>query len=267
MSGYDIVLDQILTQLRKGTVPWRSGCNAVPRNYVTGHAYRGINRILLSFAPYELPFYLTFKQVRETGGSIRKGEHGHIVCFFKKVDEEEEREYNMVLKYYRVFNICQTTLEPKLVETRIPGCESVYANMPDPPRLIHDCGIPRYAVINDTVAIPAPVLYDSVEAYYATLFHELVHSTGHPRRLMRFGAADPDLEENESYSLEELVAEIGASFLCAETGILPATIDNNSAYIYNWLRVLENNKSFIFRAASAAQKGVDYIIGGSVSCP
>lgn len=262
MSGYDIVLDQILAQLRNGTVPWRSGCNAVPRNYITGHAYRGINRILLSFAPYELPWYLTFKQVRAAGGSIRKGEHGHIVCFFKKVDEEEERDYNMVLKYYRVFNIAQTTLEPKLAATHIPGCEDIYVNMPDPPRLTHVCGIPHYAVITDTVAVPVPGLYESVEEYYSTLFHELIHSTGHPKRLMRFGHEEQALGGKESYSLEELVAEIGASFLCAETGILPMTITNNSAYIANWLKVLENNRSFIFRAASLAQKAADYITSG-----
>lgn len=261
MSGYDIVVNQILGQLRSGTVPWRSGYQAVPRNYATGNAYRGINRILLSFAPYELPLYLSFKQVRAAGGSIRRGEHGHIVCFFKKV-EDEDKEYNMVLKYYRVFNIAQTTLEPKLPGVVNPRCEDVYSHMPDPPRLIHDCLIPRYVITSDTVAIPAPTLYENIEAYYSALFHELVHSTGHPRRLMRFGSEDGPLGDNESYSLEELVAEIGASFLCAETGILPMTIANNSAYIANWLKVLEDNRSFIFRAAAAAQKAVDYIHGG-----
>jgi len=122
--------------------------------------------------------------------------------------------------------------------------------------------IPHYAVKTDTVAVPVPGLYESVEEYYSTLFHELVHSTGHPKRLMRFGNEDQTLGGKESYSLEELVAEIGASSLCAETGILPKTIASNAAYIDNWLRVLENNRSFFFRAASAAQKAVDYITGG-----
>ena len=261
MSGYDVVVNEILDQLRDGTVPWRAGCNAVPRNHITGHAYRGINRILLSWAPYELPWYLSFKQVSAAGGTIRKGEHGHIVCFFKKVDDED-RAYDMVLKYYRVFNICQTTLEPKLVSAHLPSCEDIYTKMPNPPNLTHVCGIPHYAVKTATVAVPVPGLYESVEEYYSTLFHELVHSTGHPKRLMRFGNEDQTLGGKESYSLEELVAEIGASFLCAETGILPKTIASNAAYIDNWLRVLENNRSFFFRAASAAQKAVDYITGG-----
>jgi antirestriction protein ArdC len=261
MNAYDVVLNQILDRLREGTAPWRSGYNGVPANYFTGRPYRGINRILLSLVPYELPWYLSFLQVRELGGSIRAGEHGHLVCFFKDV-ADEDRDYDVVLRYYRVWNIGQTTLEPETANRLLLPCEKVYANMPDPPLLSHDPGIPRYVISRDEVVLPPLALYEAAGTYYATLFHELVHSTGHPRRLCRFSPDDPPLEDRESYSLEELVAEIGSSFLCAETGILPPTIDNNSAYIAGWLRVLEHNRSYLFRASSLAQKAVDLIRSG-----
>jgi len=261
MNAYEVVLNQILGQLRRGTIPWRSGFNAVPRNYRTGHPYRGINRLILSCAPYEMPWYLSFKQVQQLGGNIRNGEHGHIVCFFKQVDDED-RDYSVVLRYYRVWNIAQTTLEPGLTVFAKTECERIYTDMPDPPALGHDCGIPHYVISQDRVVLPSIALYEKAEEYYSTLYHELVHSTGHPKRLMRFEADAPPLEEKESYSLEELIAEIGASFLCAETGILPATIDNNAAYIANWLRVLENNHAYLFKAAARAQQAVDLIRGG-----
>ena len=106
--------------------------------------------------------------------------------------------------------------------------------------------------------MPSPKWFDSPEAYYATLYHELGHSTGHPSRLARFAEGTFDSSE---YSKEELVAEMTAAFLCAEAGISPASIDEQAAYVGAWLKVLKNDSRLIVTAAAQAEKAADLILG------
>src|SRR5262245_2295913 len=129
------------------------------------------------------------------------------------------------------------------------------------PTIVHEEPRAYYAPGRDCVNLPASHLFDHAEHYYATLFHELTHSTGHGSRLARptvvnhcpFGSAD--------YSQEELVAEMGAAFLCGHCGIENTTIDNSAAYIHSWLTALRHDSRLLIHAAAQAQQAVDFILG------
>jgi len=266
MSVYDIVLKQITAKLERGVVPWhqtwKSG--ALPMNYVTRKPYRGINIMLLAGNPYNSPYYLSFKQINARGGRIKSGETGHPVVFYKPVTDRDDGEASyLVMRYYMVWNIQQTTLVPP--ETMdippMPQGDALMDKMPDKPRIVHALANPCYIPSEDRILIPPPAEFESGEEYYAALYHELVHSTGHEKRLLRFPRDAVALFGSDSYSEEELVAEIGASFLCGMAGILPKTIDNNTAYIHSWLQKISSDKRIFIRAASAAQKAVDYVTG------
>jgi antirestriction protein ArdC len=113
--------------------------------------------------------------------------------------------------------------------------------------------------------MPPKSVFNSSEEYYSTLFHELTHSTGHESRVGREGIQNLNSFGSESYSREELVAELGASMLCAVTGIAPATLENSAAYLNSWITRLKGDSKLILSAASAAQKASDYILGTSVN--
>ena len=133
--------------------------------------------------------------------------------------------------------------------------------MPHRPTITHGNQIAAYSASIDTVMMPNRNQFHRVEGYYSTLFHELVHSTGHRNRLHRPAVHDINFG-SEKYSKEELIAEIGAAFLCGHTGIEnQKTLENTSAYVKSWVEKLENDKKLIVTAASAAQKAVDYIVG------
>ena len=118
-----------------------------------------------------------------------------------------------------------------------------------------------YRPLTDDVRLPEPTRFASSEEYYATLFHELVHSTGHSKRLDRKLDTDPKPFGSPDYGREELVAEMGAAFLCGHSGIKPAVIENQTAYINGWLRQLKEDKRLVIAAAGAAQKAADWIRG------
>jgi antirestriction protein ArdC len=171
------------------------------------------------------------------------------------------------MKYYVVFNLEQVSgiPEAKLPKTEtitfnpIQECEHVINRMEHRP-LIINAPQAYYSRSNDTVGIPPRNQFTSPEEYYSTLFHELVHSTGHPERL------DREVKQSlaamgQDYSREELVAEIGSAFLCAHTHISPITIQNQTSYIANWLKVLNNDKWFVISASAAANKASAYILG------
>ena len=172
-----------------------------------------------------------------------------------------------LLRYYTVFNLEQTTgietpMEPhKQTFQPIERCEALVASMPQRPTLHH--GEPRayYRPLVDAINMPRPELFDSPEEYYSTLFHEMTHSTGHERRLNRPTLTDLCPFGSTNYSKEELVAEMGAAFLCGVCGIENRTVDNSAAYIASWLRVLKNDKQMVILAAAQAQRAADFIQG------
>jgi len=272
MNVYKIVTDRIIAKLKQGVVPWRkpwvNGQPPVAVNWTTQKPYRGINQWLLE--PGE---YATFKQIAEAGGRVRKGEKAQIVVFWNWIEKEDEEtgevEKIPFLRYYNVFEI-NTQVEGlqskrKPVQTfdhdPIEAGEKIVRGYADCPEIRYASGRAYYHKALDYIVVPPLIDFPNPNEFYSVLFHEMVHSTGHPDRLNRKGVAIPAAFGDKDYSKEELVAELGAAMLCSLAGIEDATINNSAAYIQNWLEQLGNDSKLIVYAAAQAQKAVDYITG------
>ncbi len=289
---YQIVTDRIIDSLKQGIIPWEKPWKSptvkggsFPRNFHTGKPYRGVNVFLLWASPYSSPYWLTFKQAQELKGNVRKGEKGTQIVFYKQlqtraskdtkptpIDSDEKNDRApFVLTYYTVFNVeqCENLQVPTVEETSPIAdidanetCEAIVTGWEGRPALNltgqHE-GRAYYRPATDAVHMPLRSRFVDAAHYYSTLFHELIHSTGHESRLTRtFGNTFGD----ELYSKEELVAETGAAFLCAIAGIANENTDRNTtAYIQNWIEKLQGDNRFIVHAAANAQKAVDLIIG------
>jgi antirestriction protein ArdC len=276
---YSIITDRVVSLLERGVVPWRrpwAGPEGMPRNLVSDREYRGVNVFLLASAGYVSPHWLTFKQAQERGGSVRKGEKAMPVVFWKvdtvqRTDDAGEAYAGrrFILRYYNVFNAeqCEGIDAPLPVVSNafepIERCEAVIAGMPKRPTIEHHEARAYYRPATDTVNMPRRELFDRPEAYYATMFHELTHSTGHESRLNRKGIDEVVSFGSADYSREELVAEMGAAFLCGHCGIEQATIENSAAYIGNWLKRLRDDRTLIVQAAAQGQKASDFILDRS----
>lgn len=284
---YQLVTDRIVAALDQGIIPWRKtwqGHLGHPRNYLTHHRYRGINAILTGLTPFSHPYFLTLAQANKLGGKIKKGAQSLPIVYWKVsykdesgayIREEDLQEGQAVTKqffarYYRVFNVEDVEgipldfPAPPDPKTHYPltHCEAILQRMPRRPVIREGGDKAYYSPPTDVIRIPRMDEFDSSEAYYATLFHELVHSTGHESRLARAEVMERHLFGSCDYSKEELTAEMGAAFLCSLTGIDHPEIETNAvAYIQSWLKALENDKTFVFHAASKAQKAADYICG------
>jgi antirestriction protein ArdC len=277
MSVYEIVTDQIIKQLESGNVPWRKPWNtAAPCNLVSQKEYRGINTFMLSASGFPSRYWLTYAQAVKLGGHVKQGEHGSIVVFWNIGEEKLNAKTGklskpFLLRYYRVFNLAQTEgIAHKLGIAEasakpvpdIAACESLVASMPKAPA-IKASDRAFYRPSCDEVGIPSKTVFHSSEAYYATLFHELTHSTGHSSRIGREGIEQLNSFGSESYSKEELIAEMGAAYLCGFTCIAPAVIENSAAYLRSWISALKGDSKLLVTAASAAQKAADFIRGVS----
>ncbi len=255
-------------------VPWHKTWTeaGLPKNLITGKNYRGINVWLLSALNYQQNYFLTFNQVKDLGGSVKKGEKSHEVIFWKWLEKEneetKEKERIPMLKYYRVFNISQCEgipIEkiPKPIERNnnpIETCEKVLDQMPLRPRIQHNEQRAYYNRLNDYVNMPRIETFDKSEDYYGALFHELIHATGHTERLNRKELLESKGMQSDNYAKEELTAEMGASYLKSHAGIPIEELENNASYIQSWLGHLKNDKKFIVYASSQAQKATDYIL-------
>ena len=271
---YDIITDKVCTMLDKGIVPWHQPWKGgdAPRN-LSGSQYRGLNIWLLEATrqdhAYKSNVWMTFKQANGLGAHVRKGEHGTAVIFWKMLetkDKDGEKDTFPLLRYFTVFNADQVdgytppTTEEGSEFAPILEAENIAANMQNAPRIVNG-GRASYSPISDAVTIPPCNDFEDAGSYYSTLFHELTHSTGHASRLGRFSENDthhPHLKD-EIYSKEELIAEMGAAYLCG-TANITGTFDNSAAYIASWLQALKNNRTLLVKAASAAQKAADYIL-------
>jgi antirestriction protein ArdC len=274
---YQIITDQIIRQLGQGVAPWRKPWRAeLPLNLISGKPYRGLNVFLLASQGYASRYWLTLNQANKLGGRVKKGARSTLVMFWhigeertvRSADGSERKQTPFLLRYYRVFNVCQTEgIADKLglgdASPRVPSieqCESVVDRMPNRP-VIEKSDRAWYRPSTDKVGMPARELFHSSEDYYSTLFHELTHSTGHAARIGREGIEQLNAFGSESYSREELIAEMGAAMLCGFAGISPDTLENSAAYLQSWLRVLKSDSRMVVTAASAAQKAADYILG------
>lgn len=287
---YQVITNRIIEQLEKGTLPWRKTWSSygLAKNYVSGKTYKGINMLMMNFfSPHAIPYYLTFNQVKELGGRVKNGAKAEQVIFFKMLFKDkndntiskeaaetaEGVKVLKFLKYYNVFNVADIEgIEFKFEEVtlkaneKIERCEQVINNYPNPPKYVFEDVKGAYYVPTeaDFINMPPIEYHDDSEAYYATFFHELIHSTGHAKRLAREEVVTPNKFGTIPYSEEELVAELGASFLCGVAGIdRDPIIENAAAYIGGWLKKLKDDKNFIFKAAAEAQKAVDFIIGST----
>lgn len=270
---YAIVTERIIAHLEKGVVPWQQPWtkSGPPRNLVTGKPYRGINTLLLGSLNYAQNVFLTYKQARELGAHVKKGEESQIVVFWNWQEKEnritKEKEKIPFLRYYRVFNVAQCEGIPKeklppafqRVHNPIKACEEIIATMPNRPAIRHNKHEAYYSPTQDYINMPKPETFKSGEHYYGVLFHELVHSTGHTSRLNRKEVMDNQGFGSDRYSVEELTAEIGASFLKSNAGIPNEHLKDSAAYIQHWLKELKNDKRFIVHASAQAQKAADYI--------
>jgi antirestriction protein ArdC len=273
---YASITRRIVTLLEQGTVPWHKPwkvTTGLPRNFVTKKPYRGINVFLLTALGYESPHWLTFRQALELGGCVRKGERSSRILFWdqKTIEDEESGEERKVplLRLYSVFNVAQcdgikeneapASSEPESIVFTKP--EEIVEKMPKRPKIKHGTTESFYSQREDCVSLPTQKQFDRKEEYYSTLFHELVHATGHESRLGRPTLTEKAGFGTNPYCKEELIAEMGAAFLCGHSEIIERTIDNSAAYLLGWLAQLKNDKTLIVQAAAQAQRAADFILG------
>ena len=275
MNLYEMVTERIIEQLESGVIPWQkpwTGSKNGAYNRVSMKPYSILNQMLLQHSGE----YATFKQWTEAGGHIKNGAKSEIVSFWKiQLIEEEEDDGTKVkkqipmLRYYHVFHISQVDgVEPKekieLQELEpIEEAERVKREYMDREHLkiyekITDKAF--YTPTFDYIEIPCKEQYKNVEEFYSTLFHEMIHSTGYYKRLNRLESGASAGFGSETYSKEELTAEIGSAMILNRLGIeTDRTFSNSTAYIQNWLRVLRNDNKFIISASSKSEKAVKYI--------
>lgn len=266
---YEMITNQIIARLEEGTIPWEMPFNkSVAVNYVTQKKYRGINAWLLDGGEWG-----TFKQIKDAGGKVKKGAKSQMVVFWKLLDVEdkETKEDTKIplARYYNVFKIGEQTegIEPKKINEEsfthnpIEEAEEIVKNYENSPEITFNSGSAYYKPASDVINVPPINDFKELSSYYSTMYHEMVHSTGHKDRLNRPGVANFNGFGTEKYSKEELVAELGASMLCGVAGIENSTLDKSASYIQSWLKVLKSDNSFIINASQKAQKAVDYIQG------
>lgn len=265
---YSTITNKILGSFEKGSVPWkRSWKLFYPQNFVTKRQYHGINFILLSMLNFESTYFLTFNQAQKLGGNILKGSEGQEIVFWKilngvKEDKKGELKSTHVplLKFSYVFNLTQTDLykkdEPLFLEER-PNAETLLNSLNNLPKIQHSKNRAFYSPTFDFVSIPEKTDFFSIDEYYSTLFHELIHSTGNSSRLDRY--EQNAFNHNEQYSFEELVAEIGSAFLCSMCNI-NNTLQNSEAYINGWSKVFKNDTKIIIKASTQAKNAVNFLL-------
>ena len=284
---YQHVTNQIVAALEQGVRPWvqpwssdHLACRVGRPLRACGKGYRGINVLVLWLTAtaqgYRSPFWLTFKQALELGGNVRKGEHGAKVCYFDKLTREkldqqtgETTEQRIAfIKTYTVFSAeqCEGLPQhflpppelaptPAAVEARLAHAEAFIAHTGAAIR--HGGDRACYSAAADLITMPPFPAFATPHDYYATLLHELVHLTKHPSRLDR----DCGRKQwgDEGYAMEELVAEVGSAFLCADLGITTHAREDHASYIASWLAVLKNDKRAIFQAAAMAEHAAGWL--------
>jgi len=280
---YTRVTEKIIASLETGVRPWlkpwsvEHAAGKISRPLrANGIPYQGVNVLLLWAEAmekgYVAPLWMTFKQAFDLGAHVRKGEHGSLVVYADTIhktetdDKGDDVERTIpFMKGYTVFNVEQIEGLPEHYYAKptapLPACERLdhadafFRNTAATIR--HGGNRAFFSIHDDYVQMPPFEAFRDAESYAATLAHEMTHWTRHPKRLDRdFGRKQ---HGDEGYAREELVAELGSAFLCADLGITPEVCDNHAAYIASWLKVLKDDKRFIFTAASHAQKAADYL--------
>jgi antirestriction protein ArdC len=277
---YQMVTDRVIEQMQQGIIPWHrpwTGAADGAMNYVTRRPYSLLNQLLLGRDGE----WLTWKQIQDCGGKLKKGAKAGMVVYYGKFVAKEEKADGTVeekeipvLKYYNVFHLSDCTgIESKIendvhTTTRpIDAAEDIiigYLTSEDAPRFHNDQPSNRayYAPSTDTVVVPMISQYDIAEEYYSTTFHELTHSTMKESRCNRRAENERAAFGSANYSREELVAELGAAMLCTVSGLdNDKAFKNSVAYLQGWLKALKNDNKMMVWAASRAEKAARYIMG------
>lgn len=285
MNLYESVTNTILEALKRGVVPWRKPWNAsasLPVNIVSGKPYRGVNVFLLAMSPYTDHRWLTYKQALEKGGRVRPGEKSTMVVFWKRWEpkpepddqDESPRPHAPLLRYFNVFNAeqCEGLDLPEIPHPerladhqRIARADLLVDSMPTKPTIREGGRAAWYRPMDDLVNIPEIGKFESPDLYYATLFHELAHATGHEKRLNRKGVTETIQFGSGEYSKEELVAELTSAFCCATLSLDNSLIEDSASYIDGWLSVLKGDSKAVVIAAAQAQRAADFIRGVTYS--
>ena len=282
----EILADRIIEMLDQGELPpwnqpWRRSPEQRMCNALSKKPYRGVNIWMTEMTAIMMGYqdhrWMTFKQATELGGTVKKGEKGTQVVFYRILEKEnpdnpEKMKRIPVMRLYHVFNADQTEgcrlAEVDATQTLdhhdpIAAAEAIIAAMPNRPEIKHyEVGnhAPHYNPRADRIMVPAMGRYPSVEDWYNTIFHELTHSTGHESRLGRFKDERYTAPDRHAYGAEELVAGMGAAMLGQHAGTGTATIENNASYIKAWRDIISADKGIVVKAARLAQKSTDYIV-------
>lgn len=277
---YEEVTNRILAELEKGNIPWQKPwtCSTGAVSHTNGRPYSLINQMLLG----EQGEYLTFKQVVAEGGVVKKGEKAKFVVFWKMYEKEEEKENGEketkkipILRYYNVFEVGQCDRIKRKYNGDEPTEHKPIAEAEEVVNTYFDreacelrvCESDRafYSPSSDLVNVPQMSQYKEIAEYYSTLFHEMVHSTGHQSRLNRLQSTNLNFGSDD-YSKEELVAEMGSAFIANKVGIdCKKAFKNSVAYIQSWSEKLREDKFLFVSAASKAEAAVNYIINGNIN--
>jgi antirestriction protein ArdC len=276
---YEMISERIMEMLQQDIVPWKKSWNAqtnYPKNLISKKPYKGVNVFMLACQQYDSPWWLTYKQATDLGGHVKRGMKSTPVIFWKWLDRigvadaDSENHSNgkiPLLRFYQVFHVSQTEgiTIPEPEETHnhfdpIAKAEELITNMPLRPDIRHGGNRAYYSVALDYIQLPFLHTFDSPEEYACVKFHECIHAVGSEKRLNRKSLTEISGFGSHEYSKEELVAEMGAAFLCGMSGIEQVTIENSAAYIRGWLKALKNDKTMCVMAAAQGQKAADYII-------
>lgn len=280
-----IITDQIVASLEAGTGAWQKGWTCgkengvnslLPANATTGKTYTGINRLILALimmdCGYEENKWVTYKQAQAEGWQVAKGQKGTMLAFYgtaekdsKENKDEDDKEYYRFINPFTVFNVAQ--LEGYEAKATITPPTSLTENNPFIQRILDNTDVrflPEagneafYIPSQDVIQMPPRDAFKSESAYVGVICHELTHSTKVHNRCDRDYKSKYD--SKEAYAREELVAELGAAFLCSEVGCIGETIENHASYINSWIQLLKHDKKAIFKAAADAQKSTDFIM-------
>jgi antirestriction protein ArdC len=278
---YLSVTSQIVIALERGDLPpwrkpWTGGGAFLPLRH-SGVPYRGINTLILWIESeakgYGSPYYMTFNQAKEYGGSVRKGEKSTAVLWCEPIsktetadDGTESENRFWISKIYRVFNAEQCdglpdrfTVKPTQTLDPSQRFEHVDTFIKNTAATIrHGSGGAYYRPSEDLINLPPFETFETPEAYHGTALHELAHWTGAPHRLNRDLKPQTD---RQAYSREEILAELAACFLCAQLGIEPVVREDHAAYLAFWIQAMKEDARYIFTAAAGAQRAADYLNG------
>ncbi len=285
-SKHEEIAQRIIDSLEANVIPWKKPWTALPaQNLFSRKEYRGINQMLLSLIPTKYPFFFTFQQAKEHGGHIIKGSKSIPVYFYKpltyldnkqpiKEDGSANEKSWFMMKQFQVFTIEQCEgiqveqfIDPVIDFEPVLKAENLVKAWLESQKMeVLGAQGAAYSPSKDYLLMPAENMFHSVDAYYSTMFHEMIHSTGHSSRLNRdgFNPETYHTRKSKGYAFEELIAEFGAAMLASYCGVDTSLEEGQStAYIKGWLEVFKADPQIAYKAASKAQAAVDFILNAT----